>query len=106
MALSLAEFLSQLPSSTARDEFAKSCRTSLAYLRHIAAGRKAPSVEMCVAIERASAGLMRCETLRPDVDWDYLASRRVADRQSLEPSPPQADPRRSMSRQPAANHRR
>lgn len=28
--------------------------------------------EYCPAIERATAGAVRCEDLRPDVDWAYL----------------------------------
>ena len=32
--------------------------------------------EHCPAIERATAGAVRCEELRPDVDWAYLRSPR------------------------------
>lgn len=28
--------------------------------------------DMCPAIERATKGQVRCEDLRPDVDWGYL----------------------------------
>lgn len=28
--------------------------------------------EYCPAIERATAGRVRCEDIRPDVDWAYL----------------------------------
>jgi DNA-binding transcriptional regulator YdaS (Cro superfamily) len=28
--------------------------------------------EYCPAIEKATAGAVRCEDLRPDVDWAYL----------------------------------
>ncbi|MDH2239096.1 helix-turn-helix domain-containing protein [Pigmentiphaga sp. GD03639] len=28
--------------------------------------------DYCPAIERATAGTVRCEDLRPDVDWAYL----------------------------------
>ncbi|HQR20073.1 MAG TPA: YdaS family helix-turn-helix protein [Burkholderiaceae bacterium] len=58
-----------------RDVFVARSGTSLQYLRHIAAGRKLPQVETCVAIERASCGRVRCEELRPDVDWTYLSQR-------------------------------
>ncbi|GAA0809166.1 transcriptional regulator [Cupriavidus gilardii] len=34
-------------------------------------GRKVPA-EHCPAIERLTGGLVRCELLRPDVDWAYL----------------------------------
>lgn len=28
--------------------------------------------EYCPAIERATSGAVRCEDLRPDIDWAYL----------------------------------
>jgi DNA-binding transcriptional regulator YdaS (Cro superfamily) len=28
--------------------------------------------ERCPSIEKATSGLVRCEELRPDVDWAYL----------------------------------
>lgn len=34
-------------------------------------GRRIPA-EHCPAIERLVAGQVRCENLRPDVDWGYL----------------------------------
>ena len=34
-------------------------------------GRRIPA-EHCPAIERLAAGQVRCEHLRPDVDWAYL----------------------------------
>mgnify|MGYP000606055625 CR=1 FL=1 len=34
-------------------------------------GRKIPA-EHCPAIERLTGGLVRCEQMRPDVDWAYL----------------------------------
>jgi DNA-binding transcriptional regulator YdaS (Cro superfamily) len=37
----------------------------------IKAERPVPA-ERCPAIERATAGRVRCEDLRPDVDWAYL----------------------------------
>ncbi len=41
-------------------------------------GRKVPA-EHCPAIERATDGAVRCEELRPDIDWAVLRrSRRVS----------------------------
>lgn len=34
-------------------------------------GRRVPA-EHCPQIERLTEGAVRCEQLRPDVDWDYL----------------------------------
>lgn len=72
----LADYLRGLGPGAARDAFIAQAGTSLQYLRHIAAGRKKPSVETCVSIERASGRAVTCEQLRPDVDWRYLSSRK------------------------------
>ncbi len=37
-------------------------------------GVRQVAAERCPAIERATAGAVRCEDLRPDVDWAYLRS--------------------------------
>lgn len=35
-------------------------------------GRRPIPAERCPEIERLTAGAVRCEDLRPDVDWAYL----------------------------------
>jgi DNA-binding transcriptional regulator YdaS (Cro superfamily) len=37
-----------------------------------ATGKRRVPAERCPAIERVTAGAVRCEDLRPDVDWAYL----------------------------------
>ncbi|MDD2728192.1 helix-turn-helix domain-containing protein [Malikia sp.] len=37
-----------------------------------AVGLSRPSAERSIQIEKATAGAVRCEDLRPDVDWAYL----------------------------------
>lgn len=53
-------------------------------------GRRIPA-EHCPAIERLTNGDVRCEELRPDVDWEYLRAsqgdKRVP-RRSTDPEPP------------------
>ena len=44
-------------------------------------GRRTPA-EHCPTIERLTAGEVRCEYLRPDVDWGYL---RTADQGPADP---------------------
>ena len=39
--------------------------------------RRVPA-ERCPQIERATGGLVRCEELRPDVDWAVLRGNREA----------------------------
>lgn len=55
-----------------QEEFAERCKTSVGYIRKaISAGQKFGD-GLCINIERESFGAVRCEDLRPDVDWAYL----------------------------------
>lgn len=56
-----------------RDSFAERCDTSFGHLRNIAYG-KTCGESLAINIERESGGAVRCEDLRPDVDWAYLRS--------------------------------
>lgn len=58
--------------SAARASFAATCGTSVDYLLQIGYGQRKPKAALAVAIERASGGAVRCESLLPDVDWAYL----------------------------------
>lgn len=65
MSLTLAE----------RTEFAARCCTTAGYLRKaIFVGNKLGG-ELAVAIDRESGGAVRCEDLRPDIDWTYVRLR-------------------------------
>lgn len=55
-----------------RPAFARRCGTTYAHLRNIAYDQKPCGEKLAIAIERESDGKVRCETLRPDVDWAYL----------------------------------
>lgn len=44
-------------------------------------GARQVPAERCPAIERATAGAVRCEDLRPDVDWAYLRATNCATEQ-------------------------
>jgi DNA-binding transcriptional regulator YdaS (Cro superfamily) len=55
-----------------RQAFAERCGTSFGFLRNVAYGQKTCGEKLAIAIERESAGRLRCEQLRPDVDWAYL----------------------------------
>lgn len=37
-----------------------------------ASGIRQVPVERCIQIERATDGAVRCEELRPDIDWSVL----------------------------------
>ena len=54
-----------------RDAFAARCGTTLGQIRNVAYGRYCGEA-LAISIERESHGVVRCEDLRPDVDWAYL----------------------------------
>ncbi|WNV05818.1 helix-turn-helix domain-containing protein [Candidatus Methylospira mobilis] len=51
---------------------ARSLEVSPATVNQWVLGRRQIPAERCPQIERASNGEVRCEDLRPDVDWAYL----------------------------------
>ncbi len=78
---SLREYLNAL--STAKQaKFASDCDTSVSYLRKAISLNKALGEGLVMRIEKASGGKVRCEALRPDVDWAYM--RRSVPRASSE----------------------
>lgn len=52
--------------------FAVRCGTTLGYLRKVLSTKQEIGPEIVIALERESGGEVRCEDLRPDVDWAYL----------------------------------
>lgn len=69
--MNLKTYFMALPKER-RDTFAALCGTTRGHLTNIAYGQKPCSEKLAIAIERESLGAVRCETLRPDVDWAYL----------------------------------
>lgn len=55
-----------------KTEFATRCGTTLGYLRKAASTGQLLGESICINVERETGGLIRCETLRSDVDWAYL----------------------------------
>ena len=43
---------------------------------HWAAGKRRVPAARCIDIERVTGGLVKCEELRPDMDWSYLRGNR------------------------------
>ena len=64
--------LSKYLESKSASELAASVGISNAYLSQIKSGVRKASSQVCINIERETAGAVRCEDLRPDVDWAYL----------------------------------
>lgn len=55
-----------------RELFAANCGTSVGYLRKACSISQKLGADLCIEIERESAGAVRVEDMRPDVDWAYL----------------------------------
>lgn len=53
-------------------ELARRIGVTKQFVSHWATGRRAVPAEYCPAIERATGGAVRCEDLRPDIDWAVL----------------------------------
>lgn len=54
------------------DDFAGRCNTSAAYLRQVALGHRRANGGLAITIERESKGVVTCESIRPDYDWQYI----------------------------------
>jgi DNA-binding transcriptional regulator YdaS (Cro superfamily) len=73
----LRDYLNSLAKER-RAQFVEACGTSEGYLQKaISIGQKFGG-DLCILIERESAGAVTCEYLRPDVDWAYLCTSKVS----------------------------
>lgn len=68
---SLRAYLFAIPADE-REAFAVRCGTTYAHLRNVAYGQKPCGASLAINVDRESCGAVRCEDLRPDVDWAYL----------------------------------
>lgn len=59
-------------SGSEKDHLAKVCGTSKGYLSQIAYKHRPCGEGLAIEIEKATSSAVRCEDLRPDVDWQYL----------------------------------
>ena len=67
----LIAYLNSKPPQDQAD-FAVRCGTTIGYLRKASCVGQRLREAVCINIERESAGAVRCEELRPDVDWQFL----------------------------------
>ncbi len=56
----------------AQKAFATRCGTTIGQLKQVAYGYRRAGAALAILIERESKGTVRCETLRPDIEWGYL----------------------------------
>ena len=59
--------------------FAKRCGTTIGYMRKAISTGQLFRAGVTLAIDRESGGVVRCESIRPDIDWAYVASRPAVD---------------------------
>jgi len=67
----LLAYLNSLPLDQ-RDGFATRCKTTQNYLRKAISQGQVLSLETAILIDVESGGSVRCEQLRPDINWQYL----------------------------------
>jgi len=56
--------------------FARHCGTSAGQLKQVAYGNRRASAGLAVSLDRETGGAIRCEEMRPDIDWAYLRNTR------------------------------
>ena len=61
-------------SGKSSSSFASRFGVTEAAISYWLSGRRAPNIQNCKLIEFATAGAVRCEDLRPELNWDYLRS--------------------------------
>jgi hypothetical protein len=68
----LKKYIKSLATKEAKDEFATRCNTTFKHLLNVAYGYKPAGESLCINVERETNGVVRCESLRSDVDWSVL----------------------------------
>lgn len=71
--MELQQYLKEL-NSVALQDFARRCGTTPAHLKQVAGKHRRAGEYLCINIDRETRGKIKCETLRPDVDWAYIRS--------------------------------
>lgn len=58
--------------------FASRCSTSVGQLKQVAYGNRRANAALSISIDRHSGSRVTCESLRPDIDWQYLRTQAPA----------------------------
>lgn len=61
-----------LGDSKAQADFARRVGISPGYFKHILKGRRKASDTLAINIERETGGVVRCEEMCPETDWQYI----------------------------------
>ncbi|UOH20442.1 helix-turn-helix domain-containing protein [Acinetobacter sp. NyZ410] len=67
----LKSFLANL-TPQGKDAFAKQCSTTVGYLNQIMYGNSKCSASLAIKIDKESNGLVSCDLLCPDADFNYI----------------------------------
>lgn len=61
-----------------KEVFAKQCSTTIGYLNQIMYGNSKCSASLAIKIDKESNGLVSCDLLCPDADFNYLRHQRLS----------------------------
>lgn len=88
----MRELIDYLSGLTPQDQsaFAARCQTSIGYLRKAVSAKQKLGVELCIRLDRESGGAIRCEQLRPNLDWEHLRAVALRASENSKPNQPQA----------------
>lgn len=70
--MSVAKILIACECVGSQAALARHVGASVAFVNQWATGRRPVPAEFCPKIERATSGAVRCEDLRPDIEWSVL----------------------------------
>jgi DNA-binding transcriptional regulator YdaS (Cro superfamily) len=70
--MKLKTYLKSLTYPDGIEAFAAGCGTTIGQLKQVAGGHRRAGESLTINIERESGGAVRCEDLRPDVDWAFI----------------------------------
>lgn len=73
----LLAYLNSLTKAERLDLVAR-CETSEGYLRKAISKGQRLGESLCINLDRETGSSIRCEDLRPDVDWAYLRAQKLA----------------------------
>lgn len=61
-----------------KDDFAKQCSTTVGYLNQIMYGNSKCSASLAIKIDKESNGLVSCDLLCPEADFNYLRDQKLS----------------------------
>lgn len=73
----IAYIKSEFDTTIERESFCARCGTTWGYLKKARSIKQNLRESVCINFERESNGAVRCEDMRPDVDWAYIRGTKV-----------------------------